>query len=120
MPGVLARFAWLAMSTLIHQRCYHHPLREAAARCPDCRRYFCRECVVEHEQRVLCAACLRKLAGGGRASQHWRVSLGRAVSALSGFLLLWLIFYLVGQMLLAIPSSFHEGTVWQQAWSGEP
>ena len=36
------------MSNLIHQRCSNHPGREAAVRCPECGRFFCRECVTEH------------------------------------------------------------------------
>ena len=46
------------MDDLLHQRCFNHMLREAVACCPECRRYFCRECVTEHEDKVLCAACL--------------------------------------------------------------
>ena len=44
------------MEDLVHQRCFNHMLREAVACCPECRRYFCRECVTEHEDKVLCAA----------------------------------------------------------------
>jgi hypothetical protein len=36
-----------------------------------------------------------------------------AVGAVSGFLLAWLFFYLVGRILLLVPSSFHEGTLWK-------
>ena len=46
------------MTALAHQRCFNHALREAAARCPGCGNFFCRECVTEHDDRVLCAACL--------------------------------------------------------------
>jgi hypothetical protein len=35
-----------------------------------------------------------------------------------GFLLLWYAFYVVGLMLLSIPHSFHEGTVWEANWWG--
>jgi len=108
------------MTALIHQRCHHHPAREAAARCPECGRHFCRECVVEHEDRVLCAACLRRLATATTAKRHWLRPLLRAGAALCGFLALWLLFHLGGQLLLAIPSTFHEGTLWQKPWLGEP
>ena len=43
------------------QRCRNHAEREAVARCPGCGHHFCRECVTEHDDRILCAACLRKL-----------------------------------------------------------
>jgi len=80
------------------QRCANHPGREAAARCPRCRSYFCRECVTEHEDRVLCAACIRALT----ASRQTAVSplLKRAAAILPvtlGVLTVWLFFYLVGR-----------------------
>jgi cell division protein FtsL len=30
-----------------------------------------------------------------------------------GILMLWLVFYLIGQALLVIPGAFHEGTMWR-------
>jgi hypothetical protein len=30
--------------------------------------------------------------------------------------ILWMIFYYLGQALLSLPSSFHEGTLWQTRW----
>jgi hypothetical protein len=37
-----------------------------------------------------------------------------------GFLLLWGTFFLIGQLLLAIPHAFHEGTIWQTPWWQTP
>jgi len=108
------------MTSLVHQRCYHHPAREAVARCPECRRHFCRECVVEHGDRVLCAACLRKLVASAPVTRHWLRPLLQLAGAVSGGTLLWLAFYLLGQLLLAIPLTFHEGTLWQSTWLNEP
>ena len=51
-------------SALTHQRCFHHSHREAVARCPECRQFYCRECVTEHDYRVICATCLKKIAAG--------------------------------------------------------
>lgn len=101
------------MIALTTQRCANHPHREAAARCPECGRFFCRECVVEHESRVLCASCLAAVLqpprkGGLRVLGF----LGRAARVVAGFLVLWFFFYYLGRILLAIPTSFHEGTVW--------
>ena len=45
---------------LSQQRCFNHTSREAVARCPECGRFFCRECITEHDDRVLCAVCLGK------------------------------------------------------------
>jgi hypothetical protein len=105
------------MKDLSRQRCYNHAWREAAARCPECGRYFCRECVTEHEDRVLCAACLMRLTG----SKEERVSrveyLIRAMQFVIGLLILWLFFFMLGQGLLALPTSFHEGAVWQSEYT---
>ena len=49
------------MTPLFQQRCLHHLSREAACRCPVCRSYFCRECVTEHDDRLVCAGCLKKM-----------------------------------------------------------
>jgi hypothetical protein len=40
-------------------------------------------------------------------------SAGQFVLAL---LMLWLFFYYLGQGLLAIPTSFHDGTLWESGW----
>jgi hypothetical protein len=101
------------MDTIAQQRCFNHPRREAAARCPVCRRFFCRECVTEHDERVLCAACLRRLTRRkGRAGTRTQ-SIRLAVQCMAAFLLLWLVFYGLGRTLLRLPASFHEGTLWR-------
>ncbi|GAB4341288.1 MAG: hypothetical protein Kow0099_17840 [Candidatus Abyssubacteria bacterium] len=98
---------------LSRQRCYNHSRREAVARCPECKRYYCRECVTEHEGRVVCAMCLAKLAEARQARKARLAALARAGEFVVALFALWLFFYLLGQALLALPSSFHEGTVWQ-------
>jgi hypothetical protein len=95
------------------QRCVHHPDREAAARCPECGRFFCRECVSEHDDRVLCASCLAaglrvRAPGSSRFS-----AVGRAVCAVLGLCLAWWFFDLVGQGLMRLPASVHEGSIWE-------
>ena len=100
-------------SALAHQRCFNHATREAAARCPECRRFFCRECVTEHDEKLLCAACLRRLAHSPLTARRWFAGLGRVAACVSGLFLAWLFFYSLGQALLALPSSFHEGTIWR-------
>jgi hypothetical protein len=107
------------MSSLAYQRCFNHAQREAVARCPVCARFFCRECVIEHEDRMLCAGCLRAAAEANRKSQRGLSRLARAGQLLLGILCAWFFFYLVGEILLAIPTAFHEGTMWRQHAAGE-
>ncbi|RPI73262.1 MAG: rhomboid family protein [Desulfobacteraceae bacterium] len=108
------------MSELIYQRCFNHQGREAVARCPECRRYFCRECVTEHEDRLLCASCL-----ANSATKHAkRYALFRYLLLtggwIAGFLMIWLFFYYFGQTLLLLPDAFHDSTLWQSSWWRQP
>jgi hypothetical protein len=95
------------------QRCLNHSLREAVARCPECRGFFCRECVTEHDDRVICSACLRRIADVVEARPRRLGALLPPVQVIAGVLLAWLFFYGVGRVLVSIPSSFHEGTMWE-------
>ena len=104
------------MPDLTHQHCHNHMLREAVARCPECGRFFCRECITEHEDKVLCAACLRKRIEPADLRparfQGW-FQMGQF---LLGIIILYVVFYYTAQILLALPSDFHEGTLWQSGW----
>ena len=100
------------MESLVHQRCLNHALREAVARCPECRQCYCRECITEHDDRVICAACLRKISRPLPAQRFYLAGLLRLAQGAVGILLAWLFFYWVGQGLLALPSAFHDGSIW--------
>jgi hypothetical protein len=102
------------MSSLVHQRCFTHAQREAVARCPSCHRYFCRECITEHADRVLCASCLKKIAAVPTSKRSRLSVLVHLAQCVLGLFVAWLFFYFAGRMLLLMPSSFHEGTVWQR------
>lgn len=105
---------------LVRSRCFNHARREAVARCPECQRYFCRECVTEHDARVICATCLTQLAGlRGKRRELTLKLVSRAVLSCTALLFTWLSFYLLGRGLLMVPSSFHEGTVWQEVFDVE-
>jgi hypothetical protein len=96
------------------QRCLRHIEREAVARCPQCRYFFCRECITEHDDRVLCADCLAKML---RPSEKRGSTAGQIVSVtltFCGIATAWLFFNLIGQLLARAPASFHEGTVWEK------
>jgi hypothetical protein len=104
------------MQNLVQQRCFNHVQREAVARCPECRGFFCRECITEHEDRVVCAACLRKLARLPLTRRPAFVKAARLAQAALGVLIVWFFFFLIGEGLLALPDSFHEGTLWHVRW----
>ena len=104
---------------LVRQRCLIHVEREAAARCGRCGRFFCRECVTEHDGAMTCAACLRELA----ATRHkalkprfwrgaWVVGATRAVKVVLGVGAAWLFFHLIGHSLRAAPDEFHADALW--------
>ena len=104
------------MPDLSLQRCFNHLAREAVARCPSCAQFYCRECITEHDDRVICAACLRKLAHVPLTQRTGFLLLFRVGQGLMGLLLVWFFFYLLGETLLGLPTSFHEGTLWQVHW----
>jgi hypothetical protein len=101
------------MLSLAHQHCLNHSAREAVAQCPQCRQFFCRECITEHEDRILCAACLRLVSRNVRKARHPFRVLGRAGLSLAGLVMAALFFFLLGQILLLEPASFHDGTMWK-------
>lgn len=97
------------------QKCKRHALREAVALCSHCRGYFCRECITEHDDKVICADCLSKIAVvSAKRSPVFRWVF-RGAFAFVGFFLVWFSFYNLGKFLLAIPSAFHEGTLWTES-----
>lgn len=103
-------------SNLIHQRCFNHSQREAAARCPECGHFYCRECITEHDDRVICASCLKKSVKASFTKRQGFGGVVRALQLLAGLFTVWLFFYFFGQALLSLDSSFHEGTIWQGKW----
>jgi len=102
------------MESLSQQRCQNHAHREAVACCPECARFFCRECITEHDDRVICASCLKKLAGQAASKARRFQGLETICLGLLSFLFLWIVFYSIGRGLLSIPSSFHDGTLWKE------
>lgn len=104
------------MLSLVHQRCLNHAAREAVARCPECRQFFCRECITEHDDRVICANCLKKLARVPLFKKPAFAGLLRLGQCAFGIFLAWFFFHLVAESLLKLPTKFHEGTLWEVNW----
>jgi hypothetical protein len=90
---------------LAHTKCFNHHQREAVARCPECGRYFCRECITEYSDRLICAFCLKTLAKSDASSGRLRFTL-RLISALVGVAVVWMFFYFLGKGLLLVPPSY--------------
>ncbi len=107
------------MSDIAFRRCFNHPEREAAVICPECKKNFCRECVTEHDDRMLCARCLQKLLKTPFIKRFRLRYITRLGQCLLGFLIAWLFFYYLGEILLSIPASFHEGTIWKSIGSND-
>jgi hypothetical protein len=92
----------------LEYRCWNHPGREAVCRCLACTHAFCRECVTEHHDRFLCAACL---AAGARsvvpARGRWRKPVA-AIAAAGGLLLAWTTFFSAAQMVAEVAARIEE------------
>ena len=106
------------MADLHQTRCLNHAAREAAARCPVCKNFFCRECITEHNGRVMCAACIQKDGIPAPEKQRgvFKAGLGGCAAAAKicfGIFVLWISFYAVGRLLLLFPDSFHNGDLWR-------
>lgn len=104
------------MSRLALQRCWNHTAREAVAKCPECGRFFCRECVVEHSDRLICNACLAREQGTKEKPKR-RLSFApvlQAGAAVLGLIFAWILFFSAGRMLLDVPDQFHADTLWKR------
>lgn len=107
------------MTALAQLRCFHHGAREAVARCPECRRHFCRECIAEHDGRMVCSSCLTQMTERGTAKRSGGQFVLSAARLLLAAVLLWFVFYGAGLILLALPDEFHSGELWKQDIWGE-
>jgi hypothetical protein len=100
-------------ATLHLQRCFNHAAREAVARCPECGRHYCRECVSEHEDRLLCASCLAKIAKKPLRQRGAFQLAARAARLCLGVLVAWMFFYGLASILMRIPTAYHQGSLWK-------
>jgi len=84
--------------TLSRARCTNHESRQASGICPACQRPFCRECLTEHDGRLTCSACLRRVEPPVHASRALR-SLTAPAMLIGALLACWLLFYTLGSSL---------------------
>lgn len=94
---------------LARQRCWTHAQREAVSRCPACRRFYCRECVTEHDGRLLCVQCLSAgtAVKAARPGTRWLLW---AAAAVLGVLVSFVVFYTTGYVLQQLPPAWASGT----------
>ena len=97
----------------IRQQCWNHETREAVCRCPGCARSYCRECVTEHEARLLCSACLRKVLPDAASRVHPARRVPRVVILAGGLLLSWFLFLGIAAGVSEFAARM-EQAAWQQ------
>ncbi|HEX4809945.1 MAG TPA: hypothetical protein VH325_13490 [Bryobacteraceae bacterium] len=88
------------MSALSAARCLNHEAREAVSRCPSCQNYFCRECIAIFDNRVTCAACLKKISKEERVTPKTGLGAAGITLAVAGLLSTWFAFYAASWMIL--------------------
>lgn len=103
------------MGSITLTRCFNHGQREAVARCPSCRRHFCRECVTEHDHRMLCASCIAAATAVSEAPARrpLRLPIFPALQLSGALFVLWLFFFTLGRLLLMVPSQHHDALLWE-------
>lgn len=93
---------------LSRQRCTNHLQREAVARCPECKRHFCRECITEYKNRLLCNHCLTKASGIKNKRSNLIKAVVYMICCFAGFLIAFGFFYTVAKTIAAIPQPYHR------------
>jgi hypothetical protein len=88
------------MPGLAAERCFHHETREAVGRCPECRRFFCRECVVPFDRRLLCAACIARANEPPLLPEKSSALSGQLLLGTTALVFIWVIFYCLGWIIL--------------------
>jgi hypothetical protein len=93
------------MSSLSSLRCFNHGTREAVARCPECERFYCRECISDYDGIAICASCL-----GAKATPEEKVPRNFDVlfdvsRIVIGLMFCWLLLYVTGTLLQMFPTT---------------
>ena len=101
--------------TLSKLHCFNHSLREAVARCLECNRYFCRECIIEHKERVICAECLERINAQEEKKDSIYLSIiTRTIATFITIFILWFTYYAIGEQLQKIPTFFQKGRLFEE------
>ncbi|MCP3921761.1 MAG: rhomboid family protein [Desulfobacterales bacterium] len=95
-------------------KCHNHLQREAVAVCLKCGRFYCRECVTEHNDQVICSSCLMVKDEPIFKKFKLRKPFIYSLLFCIGIFSAWIFFFYIGDMLLSLPSDFHDGTIWER------
>lgn len=109
------------MAAITQKKCFNHHAREAVARCPSCTRFYCRECITEHDSRMICATCLaREQEKDVAETRDWGAIIGRSLQVIGAMLLLYIFFFVIGQILVQQSAAFHSNMIWQTTDVADP
>jgi hypothetical protein len=90
------------MAALDSQLCWNHESREAVCRCLGCNRSFCRECVTEHQGRLLCASCFAAAIPARARRTGALRKLAPSLLIAAGLLLAWLTYWGLGEVVVGL------------------
>ena len=99
--------------------CGIHVEREAVAQCPSCRKFFCRECITEHDYQMICAGCLAALLEGKGDDETAQKRAGisgpvlTVVQVVSGVMLVWFVCFTIAELLRQLPPDLHSGSMFE-------
>jgi len=92
------------------KRCSNHPSREAVARCPICQKFYCRECITEHDGKMLCKYCLESKIESQKNDKKSSLFLKQVIIVIlfiSSFALSWFLFAMLGKIIMLFPQKYH-------------
>jgi len=93
---------------LKHKRCFNHAEREAAARCPSCKHDFCRECITEHDGKMLCVNCLKKTSKKKKSQKKLIVPIIYTLMLIAALMMIFLCFIWLGRSIAYSEVSDHS------------
>lgn len=97
------------------KRCFNHSVREAVAKCLDCGNFFCRECITEHNTKLVCCNCLGKTTQEAKAGNTLLSTLTMVGLSVLGLIVLWMFFLFIATRLLNVESDSFEQSLHKHA-----
>lgn len=94
------------MESILKKRCYNHSEREAVGLCRECGSFYCRECITEHDDRLICSDCLKKTRRSVLTKNKYSGKFIFGLQCVTGFFVSWIFFYYSGKMVIFISDLF--------------